>query len=469
MIRKIIIFFGLLCPMLLTAQIQPQWIRYNAISPDGSQIVFTYKGDLYKVASEGGEAQQLTFHEAHDYQAVWSPDGQTLAFASERYGNFDIYVMPAAGGPATRLTFHSTNETPFTFSADGKYVYFGAARQDKASHRQYPTGSQPELYQVPVDGGRVDQVLTVPAEHVQVNQAGTQLIYHDKKGGESEWRKHHTSAITRDIWTYDFSTGEHKMITTRAGEDRQPVYSKDENTIYYLSERSGTFNVHKRQLDTPGSDEQVTSFETHPVRFLSYGNGTLCFSYDGELYTMPEGGTPQKVAVTIRTQAVSNAESILSVNGGVREMEVAPNGKEIAFIARGEVFVTSVDGSMTKRITNTPEQERFVTFGPEGKSVVYASERDGRWHIFEAKRQREEEEPFFYASTLIEEKPLVSNELDNYLPKFSPDGKKMAWIEGRRTLKIMTLDADRSVTTLLTPEDLFHMSDGDQYFHLEPR
>jgi tricorn protease len=115
MIRKIIIFFGLLCPMLLTAQIQPQWIRYNAISPDGSQIVFTYKGDLYKVASEGGEAQQLTFHEAHDYQAVWSPDGQTLAFASERYGNFDIYVMPAAGGPATRLTFHSTNETPFTF------------------------------------------------------------------------------------------------------------------------------------------------------------------------------------------------------------------------------------------------------------------------------------------------------------------------------------------------------------------
>ncbi len=455
-------------PFLLSAQAQPKWLRYSAISPDGRQIAFTHKGNLYKVAAEGGDAQQLTFHEAHDYMPVWSRDGKQIAFASERYGNFDLYIMSAMGGQATRLTFHSNDEVPYTFSADNKHVIFGATRQDLAEHRQYPTGSQPELYQVPLNGGRVDQILTIPAESVQINKDGSQLLYHDKKGGENEWRKHHTSAITRDIWTYDIQSGKHTLITKRAGEDRNPVYSQDEKVIYYLSEKSGTFNVYKKNLNDLNSDEQITGFDLHPVRFLSYGNGVLCFSYDGELFTMKEGGSPKKVPITIRTQEVSNPEQIISINGGVQEMAIAPNGKEIAFIARGEVFVTSVDGSMTKRITNTAEQEQFVTFGPEGKTIVYASEREGKWHIFEAKRVREEEEPFFFASTLIEEKPLISNKEDNYEPKFSPDGKNLAWVAGRRTLKVMKLDSTREITTLLNSDDLFHMRDGDQYFTWSP-
>jgi C-terminal processing protease CtpA/Prc/WD40 repeat protein len=148
-------------------------------------------------------------------------------------------------------------------------------------------------------------------------------------------------------------------------------------------------------------------------------------------------------------------------------MAISPNGKEIAFTARGEVFVTSVDGSLTKRITNTPEQESFVTFSPDGKSVVYASERDGRWSIFKTTRIRETEEPFFFASTLLKEEPLVQNKLDNYLPNFSPDGKKLAFIEGRRTLKVLDL-ASNNTTTLMTPEDLYHMGDGDQSFSWSP-
>lgn len=466
--QKIVLISLLFLSSRFFAQVQPQWLRYPAISPDGQQIVFTYKGDLYRVSASGGEALQLTYHEAHDYYPVWSKDGRTIAFASDRFGNFDIYTMSAQGGPATRLTFHSGDEHPYSFSADDQFVLFGGVRQDKAVHRQYPTGSQPELYQASIDGGRVQQVLTVPAEQVQVNAAGTQIIYHDKKGGENEWRKHHVSSITRDIWTYDLQTGAHTMITDFAGEDRNPVYSADEKSLYYLSEESGSFNVHKRPLAANTASTQLTTFKTHPVRFLSFGSGVLCFSYDGELYTLREGEDPKKAPVTIRTQAASNGEKFIAINGGVREMDISPDGKEIAFIARGEVFVTSVDGSLTKRITNTPQQERFVKFGPEGKSVVYASERDGRWHIFQSKKVREKEEPFFFASTLLEETPLVSNEWDNYLPEFSPDGKKLAYVEGRRTIKVMDLEGDKKTATLLTPDDLFHMSDGDQYFRWSP-
>lgn len=450
----------------LSAQSNPNWLRHSSISPDGSHIVFTYKGDLYKVASSGGNAMQLTYHDAHDYMAVWSKDGSKLAFASNRYGNFDIYTMSANGGEASRLTFHSNNEMPYSFSADDKNILFGALRQDDVKHRQHPHRSQSELYSVPVSTGKISQIFTIPAEYIQVSEKGDFMLYQDKKGGENEWRKHHTSSITRDIWMYNSKNNTHKMLTTFKGEDRQPVLSQDEKTIYYLSEESGNFNIHKMNIDTPTRNEKLTDFKLHPVRFLSIGNGILSFGFDGELYTMKAGESPEKVQVNIITQDKDNSDQFISINKDVSEMEVSPNGKEIAFISRGEVFVTSVDESFTKRLTNTPENERFITWGPNGKSVVYSSERNGKWSIYKTEKERSEE-PFFFASTLIKETPVIENESDNYLAQYSPDGKKIAFIEGRRTLKIKDVSSKKEVT-LLTPKDLFHMSDGDQYFTWSP-
>lgn len=450
----------------LQAQENPKWLRYPSISPDGKTIAFTYKGDIFTVPKDGGVAHQLTFHKAHDYQAIWSKDGDSLTFASNRFGNFDVYVMNSKGGEATRLTFHSNDETPYSFAADDQSILFGAARQDDVKHRQYPMERQPELYSVPVVGGRISQIMTVPAEDVHVSPDGKQMVYHDKKGFEDTFRKHHTSAITRDIWKYDIESGAHNKLTSFKGEDRNPVFSADGKSIFYLSEESGTYNVHKLALDNPDSNTQLTKFGTHPIRFLSIGNGTMAFSYDGELYTLVEGGEPQKVDVIVRTQLGSNTVEYVSINGGVREMDIAPNGKEIAFISRGEVFATAVDGSMTKRLTNTPEQERFVKFMSDGSGIAYASERNGKWSIFKTKKQRKEE-PYFFASTLVQEDTLVTSSTDVYLPEFSPDGNSVAYIEGRRTLKIKNLKTKEEVT-LLTPNELYHFSDGDKYYQWSP-
>ena len=446
-------------------QSNPQWMRHSSISPDGTEIAFTYKGDLYKVNANGGNAQQLTFHSAHDYKAVWSKDGSKLAFASNRYGNFDIYIMSSNGGTAERLTYHSNNETPYSFSADDKNVVFGAVRQDDVNHRQHPNRSQSELYSVPVKKGRISQIFTIPAEDIQYSKNGKKMLYHDKKGGENEWRKHHTSSITRDIWLYDQKTDSHEMITTNSAEDRHPHFSENENSMFFLSERSGSFNVHKLNLETK-KEEKLTNFKLHPVRFLSVAKELISFGYDGELYTMREGQSPKKIKVNIITQDKENADKFISVNGGISEMSVSPNGKEIAFIARGEVFVTSVDKSFTKRLTNTPENERFVSWGPKGESVIYSSERNGKWSVFKTTKSREEE-PFFYAATLIKEQALIDNKVDNYLAQYSPDGKKIAFIEGRKTLKIKDVASNKEVT-LLTPKDLFHMRDGDKYFTWSP-
>ncbi|WP_339881605.1 S41 family peptidase [Polaribacter vadi] len=447
------------------SQNNPQWMRHSSISPDGTQIAFTYKGDLYKVNANGGTATQLTYHSAHDYKAIWNKDGSKIAFASNRFGNFDIYVMNSEGGAATRVTFHSNDETPYTFSADDQNIVFGALRQDDVNHRQYPHRSQTELYSVPVNSGRISQVFTFPAEDVQFSKDGKSMLYHDKKGGENEWRKHHTSAIARDIWHYNATTNSHKMVTSHKAEDRHPYFSEDEKSMYFLSERSGSFNIHKMNLEN-NTTEKLTDFSLHPVRFLSVANGIISFGYDGELYTMKEGDAPKKINVKIITQDKENTEKFVSVNGGISEMAVSPNGKEIAFVARGEVFVTSIDKSFTKRITNTPENERFVSWNHKGDAVIYSSERNGKWSVFKTEKTRKQE-PFFYASTLLKESPLINNNLDNYLAEYSPDGKKIAFIEGRRTLKILDI-ASKKETTLLTPKDLFHMSDGDQYFTWSP-
>ncbi len=439
------------------------WMRYPAISPDGSTIAFAFRGDIYKVPSAGGVAVPLTSHVANDFMPVWSHDGRTIAFASDRHGNYDIHTVSADGGEATRLTFHSADEFPTSFSADDKQVLFSAARQDAASNRQFPSNALPELYEVPAAGGRPIQILTTPAEYARPSKNGQLLIYQDRKGGENEWRKHHVSAIARDIWLHDRKAGTHRQLTTFAGEDRDPVFAPDEKSFYYLSEESGSFNVHRMGMDG-GKSEQLTRFSGVPVRFLSMANnGLLAFGFDGQLYTMTAGQSPRRIDVTLSAGNRMNSTQVLAVNKDAQNLVVSPTGKEVAFTYRGDVFVNSVEGRDTKRITTTPENETGVAFSPDGKSLIYASERGGKWAIYEARRSRESE-PYFFASTVITETPIVANDHQNIHPSFSPDGKQLAYLEDMNNLRVLDI-ATKQTRTILTDKQLFG---SDHYFQWSP-
>ena len=449
------------------AQDNPLWMRYPAISPDGQTILFSYKGDIYKVAAAGGAAIPLTISEAYEFSPVWSHDGKSIAFASDRYGNFDVFVMPATGGEARRLTFHSGREIPSSFSADDKTVIFSAHRQDLVTDGQFPVGVMSELYSVPVAGGKINQLLPIPALEVTVSRSGDKLIYEDQKGYESDWRKHHTSAIARDIWVYDMKGRKYTRLTSFKGEDRNPVFDSNDKDYYYLSEQSGSFNVYKSSIQDPASSTAITHFSKHPVRFLTRADdNTLCFGFDGEIYIKKATGEPQKVPIRIAEDGRTVEERILPVNGGVTEMKLSPNGKEIAFVFRGEVFVTSITGGVTKRITNTPWQERSVSFSPDGRSLVFAAERDGSWNIYTMSISRKEE-PYFYASTVLKEATVVATPAEEFQPAFSPDGKEVAYLENRVTLKVMNL-ASKQSRTILPADKNYSYADGDQYYQWSP-
>ncbi len=450
---------------LAFAQENPLWLRYPALSPDGQTIVFAYKGDLYRMPSAGGQAVPLTLHEGYDFMPIWSHDSKSIAFASDRYGNFDVFVMPATGGEAKRLTFHSGADLPSDFSSDDKNVIFQGNRISGAKNSQFPRLFD-QLYAVPVIGGQAKMVLDFQAEYAKYSKDGKKLLFHDWKGYEDDWRKHHTSSVTRDVWVYDIPSEKYTQISTFNGEDRNPVFGKNESEIYYLSEQSGSFNIWKSSI-SGAKGEQITKLSKHPVRFLSKAeNGTLCFGYNGEIYTMKEGAQAQKVSVQIMIDGRLNTEKIVPISGGATEMALSPNGKEIAFVFRGEIFVTSVEGGITKRITNTPQQERTVSFSPDGKSLVYAAERNNNWDVYKTTIVRKEE-PYFYAATILKEEPVVATQAEEFQPSFSPDGKEIAYLEERTTLKVYNLEG-KNTRTVLKGTYNYSYSDGDQYYQWSP-
>ena len=458
---------ALLCFSFSSEKNTPLWLRYPNISPDGKTIVFNYKGDIYKVDAAGGAAVPLTLSDAHDFMAIWSPDGKWIAYASDKTGNYDIYLMPSDGGESKRLTFHSSPDLPAYFTPDGKSVVYSSNRQDEKDFIQCAPARLPELYTVPVSGGQEKQLLTIAAEDAKINKAGDKIIFHDRKGYEDAWRKHHTSAITRDVWMYDLKSSKFTMLSDFAGEDRNPIFSNDEKSIYFLSEKSGNFNIWKMDAADPTKQTQVSKYEKNPVRFLSASSSDmLCYSFNGEIYTQAANGDAKKVNITINTDERYPNEKTETFTTGATEMSVSSNGKEVVFVVRGEVFVASIENGTTKRITNTAGQERSASFSPDGKSIVYASERNNIWGIYKTDLTRKEEK-YFFNSTILKEEAIVVGKTECFQPKYSPDGNEVAFIEERTAVKVINLKT-KAIRTILPAEKNYSYSDGDQSYDWSP-
>ncbi|HYV18761.1 MAG TPA: S41 family peptidase [Verrucomicrobiae bacterium] len=464
----VVVVFGMLATGEAAAPEQALWIRNPAISPDGRTIAFSYRGDLWTVPATGGTATALTVHPAYDGFPIWSPDGTRLAFASDRYGNFDIFTMPAGGGDATRLTVHSSDDIPYSFTSDGAAVLFGSARLDSVTNVQFPTGAQPELYKVALTGGAQTQVLSTPAIDAVFDRAGKRLAYSDQKGYEMEWRKHDNSSFARDVWIWDVTQNTHSRLTGFGFDDRQPVWAPGETALFYLSERTGSFNVWRLDLADAAHPAQVTDHKGQPVRFLSASSGgDLCYTWDGAIWVRPAGAAAsRRLEVTFTTDQRQNQVNRIDVGDQVTEFALSPDGKEIAFIARGEVFAASVDHGTTRRITTTREQERSVSFSPDGKSLLYASERDGSWNLYRTDRTDDNEPAFFNASAL-KESAVLATPAEEFQPRFSPDGKEVAYLENRTTLKVLNL-ATGKTRTVLAGDLNYSYSDGDQWYEWSP-
>lgn len=429
---------------------EPLWLRYPAVSPDGAAIAFTYGGRIWRVAASGGEAVPLTGGDYYSTRPVWSSDGSQIAFAAKRHGNLDVFVMPAAGGTVTRLTANSANDRPYAFSPDGKMIYFASDRLGSPESIHSGTyANSDQLYAVPAMGGRTRLVLPTPALEVSVNAGGDSMLYENRPVYENEWRKGSVSDAAHDIWLYDLKSQTHRKLTDFRGEDRDPVWAPDGRSYYFLSERSGSFNVWRSSPRPGARSEQITHHRHGAVRFVSVArDGSLVYGFEGELWRQPpDHGRPQRVSLTLRQDRPAQKLFPVDGNDHLGEFAISPDGGQVAVIARGEVHVLSTRTGTTRRITFTPEHERHVSFGPDGRSLVYVSERDGDMDIFQATLGDATMIDFASPGPIIERK-LVDTVCDVLHPLLAPDGRSLAYLADRKHIVVRDLETGKEVTAL---------------------
>jgi len=456
--------------ILSLANETPRWLRQSSISPDGKTVAFVYQGDIWLVPAEGGEAVQLTTNPSHDTEPLWSPDGKYVVFASYREGQKDIWAVSADGGRPRRLTDYGGN---------GKVIY-RAYYQELASSSAFPGASN--IYSIDLNEalnaapGKLpvpERIAPVKTFSADINADGV-ILYEDYVSPEDPYRKHHTSSAAHNIWK--IQNGVHTKLTSFIGEDKSPVFAPDGVHYYYLSEQDLTpaqpngwaadANVWKSDING-SAPVRITSFKNNPVRFLSVSsNGVLCYSWNGDLYTQKEGGEPVKLPVTIKKDRTEREHTYQVTSGGITDFAASPNGKEIAVVSRGDVFVTPLELGDTRRLTDTPEAEREVAFGEGGRTLFYSSERNGEWAIYKRELSDKKDQTFTFSTGSGEKRITPEGEVC-FQPSVSPDGKWIAYLRNRTALVICSTDGGKE--KVLLPEGVnYSYSDGDLSFEWSP-
>ncbi|MCH9650387.1 MAG: PDZ domain-containing protein [Deltaproteobacteria bacterium] len=420
--------------------------RHPAPSPDGSEIAFSWQGDLWKVAAEGGVAARLTAHPAADRFPIWSDDGRWIAFSSDRHGNPDIFVLATDGSsPPRRLTHASVEDRPIDFDPQGENVIF-TSRRDESFRRSS------NFYSVPLAGGTPHLALPILGLSGSWSPDGATFAL---VRGSTRWtRRGYRGAANRDLWLWR-SPDDILQITDFDGDDDRPNWISD-GSLVFLSSRPGRKNLFRLDLAT-GDIRQITSHQGSDVRMprSSADGRLLAYEFEDGLWTLStNGGQPQRLAIEVPADGISNAIEHREDRDGAQELVVHPNGKLVAFTLHGDVFLSALADKEeldiapppTWRLTRTPQQETGIQWSPDGEALLLSSQREGAGDLYLLRRQ--DEEIPWTESFEFSWKRLTSSSQADHSPQFSPDGKRVAFLRGRGHLMTVTTEGDDEVTLL---------------------
>ncbi len=406
-------------------------IRYPSPSPDGKWIAFSYQGDIWKARIDGSLAVRLTDNLAYEAFPVWSPDGRKIAFSSKRNGNFDVFVMNSDGSNLKQLTFFSRNDRVLDWY-DGKNIIF-------SSQREYANyyGSV-KIYRVSVEGGTPIRLLKNDTSYGKISPNGRYLVY--VRGRFPWWRIHYKGSANLEIYLYDFKKKKHIRMTNYRGNDNWPVWAPDSKSFYFVSERDGAINLFRIPLNSK-KIERVTNFKNLRVTFpsSSRNKNIVAFERMGKVFLW-KNGKLSEIKFDLPEDLKKNVIERKITSKDVEEISVSPDGKTVAFVIRGDIFVLKngeKELKKAKNITNSWWREKNISFSPDGKKILFVSDKNGNDDIFEI--ETADGKPFYY-SLKFKTTPILETEEDELLPKFSPDGKKIAFLKACGNL--YTMDSD---------------------------
>jgi len=410
-----------------------------ALSPNHAEIAFVSGGDIWTVPLTGGEARLLISHPATESRPLYSPDGTRLAFVSTRTGIADIYVLDLRDGALKRLTFDDARNLLDAWAPDGKSLYYSSNRAD--------IGNMNDLYKIPAEGGTAvavsadrygdeSQAAPHPTNNTIAFTSGSMAV-------SQWWRKGHAhiDETRLTLVTPDPQGGapHYEPLLDNHAKNLWPLWSADGKQLFFVSDRSGTENFWAL---TPGSQpRQLTHFTEGRVLWpgIARDGKSIVFERDFAIWSFdPATLKTAAIPITLRGTPSGPATTHLSLPANFSDLELSPDGKKIAFVARGQIFAASAkDGGAAVRLTQTGTQENQLAWAPNNRQLVFVSDRDGVEQIY------------LYDLGKETETRLTNSPFKDQNPVWSPDGKQIAYVHDGRELHVLTLDtnADRTLTT----------------------
>jgi Tol biopolymer transport system component/C-terminal processing protease CtpA/Prc len=417
------------------------------VSPDRSEIAFVSGGDIWTVALGGGEARLLVSHAANESRPVYAPDGRRLAFTSNRTGNGDIYVLTFDTGELRRVTFDDFSDQLDAWSRDGRWLYFSSLSRDISGMN--------DIFRVSPEGGTPMAVSAdrYTNEFFSAPSPDNAAVAFTARGIASAqwWRKGRSHIDESEIWvlrgvngtTNASSPPAYEQLTMRGAKEMWPMWDANGRSLFYVSDRGGAQNIWQRstgQAQT-GAAHAVTKFTDGRVLWPSISNDgrVIVFERNFRIWKLDTSNNAvSEVAITRRGAAAEPTVEHLRLTDRIDEFALAPDGKKVAFVVRGEVFAaSSADGGDAARITVSPADESQVAWSPDSRRLVYVSDRDGTRHLFS----------YDFASNA--ETQLTHAAEGDATPRFSPDGKLLAFERAGRELRVLNVETktERVVAT----------------------
>lgn len=421
---------------VLLAQMPVKFARFPAPSPDGTQLAFSWQGDLWVVPIDGGLARRLTVHPAYDFAPLWSPDGTKLAFTSDRHGNDDVFVLDLVTGEIQRLTWFSGRDRALGWLPDSSGVVFESRRDWE------PYGVDFVPYVALLKGGTPYRLHDVEGTPVALAPDGKRIAF--VRRDSAWWRKGYKGSAQGDLWLGTLGTKQFTRLTNTDTPDTMPLWSADGRTLYFVSERDGARNLYAMDIATKRV-RPLTDFKGDGVRFpqINAKGTVITFEQGMEVWKL-DLATGKRLPIAIEVPAMDSrtpTEVIRTFSANVSEYAIAPEGKEVAFIVRGELFVTRFPegGAPTPNLTKTVEPEEGIAWSKDGKWVYFAGERNGQTDLFRITSD-DPEEPRLRRTTRHKIEPLTQTPQSESRPTPSPDGKWLAFERSPGNLVVMNLE-----------------------------
>jgi tricorn protease len=444
-------FLVALSPLQAVAQEPIRFARTPDISPDGKLVAFSYLGDIWIVEAIGGVARPVTMHEAHDVNPVFSPDGKWIAFSSNRFGSYDVFVVAATGGKPKRLTFDSAPDMVTGWTPDGKNVVFSSSRS---------TAFPPSLdsYVVSVEGGPERKLPLFEGKEAHFAPMGGYIAF--SRGPGTWYRRGYRGSSNDDIWISNADGSAQKRLTTFDGQDGSPMWAPDARKLYYVSEmggKAGCANIISQNLGAgavaEGGYHRLTTHEDDSVRRARIsGNGEwIVYECGADLWivgTRP-GSVPRKLAIEVNADDKSNMERSVTFTRDATEFALNPDEDAAVIVVQGELFLMRMpEGGKATRLTDSPAFDHSASFSPDGKSILFLSDRTGHEEVYLLQADDPEHTELTKANR-VKVKRLTNSPEGKVAPTFNPKGDRIAYLKAG---KLWTMNPDGTDEKVLVNE-----------------